>query len=376
MSDKPRKNELLLENDQLIILQTRLAVLVGDRQAMALQQIHYWSSINQKADKVEHYIDDQWWVYNTWREWRENNFPFWSLSMIRRIFADLEAEGLIVTRPHENKNKGCWVTINYGMLELLVAQQKEAPRVKRLKKRAESRSAQVEQTSQSGVRSAQNEQTGLLKLNRRSAQVEQDTGNTENTETTTERKEIAPASADAPSNIVEFPEGPDIAPEVYRGLGMPGLAAKAEKAQSKKQAKLKRDAVYTHPLWQAFRNEWPENARPIVSPRSVDQFAEVIELLEEAGVTPARVAALARKRLDAGKTGYSFLFVPEDIHEIPLSGEEPKRVSKPRGIWSQAAPDTAPKSNLTPEERAALVANGRAAKAAAMREANAEKKVG
>jgi len=188
-----------------------------------------------------------------------------------------------------------------------------------------------------------------------------------------------PAAKDeplSPSNIVEFPEGPDIAPEVYRGLGMPGLAAKAEKAQSKKQAKLKRDAVYTHPLWQAFRNEWPENARPIVSPRSVDQFAEVIELLEEAGVTPVRVAALARKRLDAGKTGYSFLFVPEDIHEIPLSGEEPKRVSKPRGIWSQAAPDTAPKSNLTPEERAALVANGRAAKAAAMREANAEKKVG
>lgn len=191
-----KKSELLLDDNDIVIVQTQLAVLVGDRQAMALQQIHYWSNINQKADKVEHYKDDQWWVYNTWNEWHDNNFPFWSLSTIRRVFADLDASGLIVTRPHPNKNKGMWVTINYGQLELIASQKKEAPRVQRLRKRADTRSVQIEQTSKLVSGSVQIEQVGLSKMNRQPVQIEQDTSDTEYTENTTEttkkKKESAP----------------------------------------------------------------------------------------------------------------------------------------------------------------------------------------
>lgn len=195
-----KRNELLLDDGQLIVVQTSLAILVGDRQAMALQQIHYWAGINQKADKTQHFIDGQWWVYNTWREWRERNFPFWTLSTVRRVFTSLEADALIVTRPHDNRNKGLWVTINYGQLELLLASNAEGPRVKRLQERAKRRG------------SAQNEQGGLLKMNRPSAQNEQTLGNTENTETTAENKNIDDANAPSPSPAPQ----PDTPPAASR----------------------------------------------------------------------------------------------------------------------------------------------------------------
>jgi len=134
----------------------------------------------------------------------------------------------------------------------------------------------------------------------------------------------------------------DIDPEVYRGLGMPGLAAKAEKRQKAQRGKVKRNELYTHPLWQAFRNEWPENARPLVAPRDAERYLEVIEVLVENNVTPERVAALAAKRIREGKTGYSFVFVPNDIHEIPTSSKTIK--------FGVSVDD----AFLTPEELAAM----------------------
>lgn len=182
-------------------------------------------------------------------------------------------------------------------------------------------------------------------------------------------KESTKDSPLSPGKIVDFPAGDtDVAPEVYRGLGMPGLASKAEKQQTAKREQATRENLYTHPIWQAFRNEWPEDSRPIVA--NAARYVEVLEQLVANGVTPERVAALAKKRIAAGKTGYSFLFVPNDIHEIPAS------VAKPKGIWSQSAPDTSKKSDMTPEQRRAAVENAAAAKAAALREARDQKKAG
>lgn len=178
-----RRSELLIDDKQLLVLQTKLAILVGDRQAIALQQIHYWIEINEVANKQEHYFDGCWWVYNTWAEWRKNNFPFWSLSMMRRVIADLEAAGLVTTRPHENRQKGSWVTLNYGELENQLRRFEERPTVRR-PKRKELRGG-----------SAQNEQTGLPKTTDGSAQNEQTTSDTEIT-TETIRKDT---SDDVPS---------------------------------------------------------------------------------------------------------------------------------------------------------------------------------
>ena len=212
------KSKLLLDSNELITLQTQLAVVVGDRAAVALQQIHYWCDVTQRQAKRDHYHDDQWWVYNTWAEWQVNNFPFWTVSTLRRIFRDLETLGVVITRPHEDRNKGFWITVNYSALEALATAGGRTLKVRRLPKNKAGGSAQNEQT-----RSAQNEQTGMSKMNRPSAQNEQTTRET--TETTrdsdseTTKKEIAPLEnecVEAPSFLpTQMPSDPNERARLY-----------------------------------------------------------------------------------------------------------------------------------------------------------------
>lgn len=160
-----RKHHLLLDEGDLLQLRVDLAVLVGDRHAIAIQQIHYWTGINEKAKKVSHFFENEWWTFNTWQEWKKNNFRFWSVSTIRRIFADLEARNLLITKPHKERNRGIWARVNYDELDRLTGG------------------------------SAQIEQGGLLKLNRPFVQTEQTLNYTETTETKTE---LAPIVATSP----------------------------------------------------------------------------------------------------------------------------------------------------------------------------------
>lgn len=117
---KKKQHDLLIDDDELLIVQTKLAVLIGDRPAIALQQIHYWLELNKKAKKGDtHYFDGKWWAYNTWAEWLEENFSFWSKNTLIRVFASLEENELITLRDHQDKNKGKWVTINYDKLDAM-----------------------------------------------------------------------------------------------------------------------------------------------------------------------------------------------------------------------------------------------------------------
>lgn len=177
-----KQSKLLLDSNEMITLQTQLACIVGDRAAIALQQIHYWCDVSQRQAKREHYQDDQWWVYNTWSEWQKNNFPFWSISTVRRVFHDLEELGVLITRQHDERNKGFWVTINYGVLEDLAKADGRKIKVRRLAKANNARSVQNEQPPP-----VQNEQTSLPKMNRPSVQNEQATREAHGGETTRER---------------------------------------------------------------------------------------------------------------------------------------------------------------------------------------------
>lgn len=123
------KSRLLLDSSNMLAIQPELAVMTGDRQAMALQQLHYWIDSVSSIEAQGHFFDGAWWVHNTWEQWREKKFPFWSKATIKRIFDDLNSAGLIIIRPHENDKKGSWMTLNYGQLELLMLQSEDHPRV-------------------------------------------------------------------------------------------------------------------------------------------------------------------------------------------------------------------------------------------------------
>ncbi len=112
---------MLLIDSYPLMFQPELAVLTSVNEAIVIQQLHYW--LKQNKDKPTHYRDGHVWCWNTYEEWRENNFPFWSVSTIKRAFTDLEARGLVI-KGSFNKiptDRTGWYTIDYQALESLTA---------------------------------------------------------------------------------------------------------------------------------------------------------------------------------------------------------------------------------------------------------------
>lgn len=105
-------NNLLISEPPLQVLPT-LAVKIGLNGALFLQQLHYWilRSNNVKENTV--------WVYKSFDEWREQDFPFWSESTIKRTVSDLKKLDLITIKVFNKMkiDKTNWYTINYQKLE-------------------------------------------------------------------------------------------------------------------------------------------------------------------------------------------------------------------------------------------------------------------
>ena len=144
----------LLINERPLVVLPGLAAKVGLNEAIILQQIHYWTTAKAKANTDYH--DGRHWAYNTYEDWQEQ-FPFWSVSTIRRAITNLEKGGYLITGNY-NKAKfdaTKWYAVDYETLE-------------------GASSAQYEQTVcppddrllNMNRPSAQNEQTDVFKMNR------------------------------------------------------------------------------------------------------------------------------------------------------------------------------------------------------------------
>lgn len=94
-----KHTNLLMDDEPLQVL-PKLATILGLEEAIIIQQLWYWLNPKRKAGKV---IDGQRWIYNTYKEWRESNFPFWSEIHIKRLFLNLEKAGIIVSCQPEGR---------------------------------------------------------------------------------------------------------------------------------------------------------------------------------------------------------------------------------------------------------------------------------
>jgi hypothetical protein len=106
----------LLIHENPLTFQPSLASAIGLNEAIVLQQVHYW--INNPKNKG--YEQDGYkWIYNTYAEWKEANFPFWSENTIQRTFSNLEDAGLIISiQPMKSKyNRTKYYRIDYTKLE-------------------------------------------------------------------------------------------------------------------------------------------------------------------------------------------------------------------------------------------------------------------
>ena len=107
-------SRLLISKPALQLLPS-LAVKIGLHEAIVLQQLYYWLLMSK------HGHDGRYWVYNTLDEWHAQ-FPFMSLSTLRRALADLEKKWrLIITGNynHVATDRTKWYTIDYDALDSL-----------------------------------------------------------------------------------------------------------------------------------------------------------------------------------------------------------------------------------------------------------------
>lgn len=95
-----------------ILVNQELAIRIGLNQAVVLQQIHYWIEKNRANNR--NFFDGYYWTYNSFEKWQKQ-FPWWSLSTIKRIFADLEKRKLLVSGNYNKLkiDRTKWYRINY-----------------------------------------------------------------------------------------------------------------------------------------------------------------------------------------------------------------------------------------------------------------------
>ena len=118
----------LFYDEHPLIVNPTLARLIGLNESIVLQQVHYWIEIESKSKDIEviekHYHNGRWYVYNTFEQWHEQ-FPFWSLSTLKRTIASLERRKLLLSDTF-NKfgyDRTKWYTIDYEMLQSLETQE-------------------------------------------------------------------------------------------------------------------------------------------------------------------------------------------------------------------------------------------------------------
>lgn len=80
-----------LFDEHPLVIDVKLAQVIGLNQAIILQQLNYW--LHSRAAKK---INGTVWVYNSVKGWNEQ-FPFWSKNTVQRTLDSLEKDHLVIT---------------------------------------------------------------------------------------------------------------------------------------------------------------------------------------------------------------------------------------------------------------------------------------
>mgnify|MGYP000945594715 CR=1 FL=1 len=141
-------SKLLLDESPILVLPS-LATKIGLNEAIFIQQLHYWLKDSKNVR------DGRKWVYNTHEEWQEQ-FPFWSISTIRRTITKLEKANLIIVSNYNKMaiDKTKWYRINYDLLEEM-----SNPNQNKQPEEENSPTVQNEQSEEESNPSVQNEQS-------------------------------------------------------------------------------------------------------------------------------------------------------------------------------------------------------------------------
>lgn len=109
-------DKLLIQEPPLQVLPT-LAMAIGLKEALLLQQIHYWTRLSTNIE------DGHTWVYNSVTQWQQQ-LPFWSERTIWTMIKKLETLDLIISGSFNKAkfDRTKWYRINYANLAILNSQ--------------------------------------------------------------------------------------------------------------------------------------------------------------------------------------------------------------------------------------------------------------
>lgn len=115
----------ILEDDYPMLLDRKVAKILGVNEAIVLQYIHYW--LEKNKEKKINYKDDRYWTFKSIQRWHDEDFNFWSESTLRRIFMSLEKKGILIVA-NFNKvgfDRTKWYSIDYKKLNEIVSEKSE-----------------------------------------------------------------------------------------------------------------------------------------------------------------------------------------------------------------------------------------------------------
>lgn len=115
MSERPFAPGLLDEPPMLVY--PSLAVVLGINKAVVFQQLHFLLNGQKTAKNKYNFVDECWWVYNSYPEWRDTFFPWLSERTLKSIFNELEKVEKVILSRQGVKNKSDrrkWYTIDYS----------------------------------------------------------------------------------------------------------------------------------------------------------------------------------------------------------------------------------------------------------------------
>ena len=115
---------ILCDDTIKIVITPKLEKILKRGPAIALQQLHFCLTSNEKNGKI---YENRRWIYNTYEEWRERYIPQYCAVTIQRAFIKLEKMKIIDSRQPEKKygNRRKSYTINYDVLDALISQYDE-----------------------------------------------------------------------------------------------------------------------------------------------------------------------------------------------------------------------------------------------------------
>lgn len=104
------------KESKVLLLNLQLLEVLGKgkvNEALILQQIDYWTTINKK--KNEMYIDNEYWLFSSVNQMFERDFKLcFGVDTLKRTLVKLEKENYIITQKHKN---GKLYRVNYKKID-------------------------------------------------------------------------------------------------------------------------------------------------------------------------------------------------------------------------------------------------------------------